>query len=63
MFDKIDAANLEINVGTGSVRGTLLSSKVFITKTSTGDENVPETTTGGVCKVTTSTGDIYIRIV
>ena len=63
VFDKIDAANLEINVGTGSVRGTLLSSKVFVTKTSTGDENVPETTTGGVCKVTTSTGDIYIRIV
>lgn len=63
IFDKIDAKNLEITVGTGDVKGTLLSSKIFHAQTSTGNVNIPETTTGGICKVTTSTGDIYITIV
>ena len=62
-FDKLDAENLEIETGTGDVRGTLLSSKIFMVKTSTGDIDVPETTTGGICKVKTSTGEVYIRIV
>ena len=32
-------------------------------KTSTGDIDVPETTTGGFCKVKTSTGEVFFRIV
>ena len=30
---------------------------------STGDINVPKTTSGGICEITTSTGDIEITII
>ncbi len=55
-----DAAELEIKTGTGDVEGTLLSEKVFVVKTNTGKIEVPETVTGGKCKITTTTGDIRI---
>jgi hypothetical protein len=44
------------------VCGTLLSSKVFIIKTDTGDVDVPKSTVGGRCEITTSTGDVEISI-
>ena len=47
---------------TTCVGGTLLSDKVFITDTTTGDVDVPKTTTGGKCEITTTTGDIEIDI-
>ena len=43
--------------------GTLLSAKIFVHRTSTGDIKLPETTTGGKCKISTDTGDIKISIV
>ena len=61
-FDSCDAAELYIKTSTGSVSGTLLSDKVFITDTSTGDIDVPKTITGGRCEITTTTGDIRISI-
>lgn len=61
-FDGCDAAELEVKTTTGDVTGTLLSEKIFITKTGTGDINVPTATTGGTCKITTSTGNIKIQI-
>ena len=61
-FDRCDASELDVETSTGSVRGTLLTEKVFVTGTSTGRVDVPETTTGGKCKITTSTGDIKIEI-
>ncbi len=57
-----DAGELEINTGTGNVTGSLLSSKVFIAHSDTGDIDVPETASGGKCKITTDTGDIRITI-
>ena len=62
-FNKCDAAKLDILTDTGDVSGSLLSEKVFIYKTDTGDVNLPETESGGTCKITTDTGDIDIRIV
>ena len=62
-FDKCDAANITVSTGTGNVTGTLLSPKIFIHSTSTGNVSLPETTTGGKCKITTSTGDIKISII
>lgn len=59
-FDEFDASNIEVNVGTGNVKGTIKSSKIFIAKSKTGSVSVPETVIGGVCKITTSTGDIKI---
>lgn len=61
-FDRSDAAELYIKTGTGNVKGNLLSQKVFLTETSTGDVDVPKTTDGGNCEVKTATGDIKIRI-
>jgi DUF4097 and DUF4098 domain-containing protein YvlB len=61
-FDNCDAAELFIETSTGDVEGTLRSDKVFIVRTDTGDVEVPKTTSGGRCEITTDTGDIKIRI-
>ncbi len=61
-FENSDAAQISIKTSTGDVTGTLLSEKVFITETSTGNISVPKTITGGKCEITTSTGDIKIDI-
>lgn len=61
-FTKSDAAEIFAETSTGDVTGSLLSDKVYITQTSTGDVDVPKTITGGRCEISTSTGDIKIRI-
>ena len=62
-FSGCDAAEISVLTDTGDVTGTLLSEKVFITRTDTGDIRVPSSTTGGRCEITTDTGDIRISIV
>ncbi|MBE6608442.1 MAG: DUF4097 domain-containing protein [Ruminococcaceae bacterium] len=61
-FDACDASEILVSTSTGDVRGTLLSGKVFVTDTSTGKTDVPKSTSGGICEITTSTGDIEISI-
>lgn len=61
-FVKCDAEEITVKVSTGDVNGSLLSDKIFVVDTSTGDVDVPNTTEGGVCEITTSTGDIKIEI-
>jgi len=51
---------LRIKTDTGNVTGTLLSEKVFLVETDTGRINVPRTTAGGVCEITTDTGDVLL---
>ena len=62
-LERADAAELDIETSTGHVGGTLLSEKVFIARSDTGRIDVPETTTGGRCKVVTDTGRIQLSIV
>lgn len=62
-FENCDANEIYVKTTTGDVEGTLLSDKIFFTETSTGDVEVPKTTSGGKCEITTSTGDIEIEIV
>ncbi len=62
LFDGCDATEILAQTDTGDVKGSLLTDKVFITETSTGRIDVPKTTTGGRCEITTSTGDIKIEI-
>ena len=57
-----DAKEIFITTDTGDVKGSLLTNKVFITKTDTGRINVPNSITGGRCEITTDTGDIIISI-
>lgn len=61
-FDGCDAAGITIITDTGDVTGTLLTEKIFMTETDTGKINVPQTVTGGICQVTTDTGDIRIAL-
>ena len=57
-----DAAEIFIETDTGDVKGSLRTNKVFIHNTNTGKVQLPESTTGGICKITTSTGDIRITV-
>ncbi len=61
-LDGCDASEITIQTETGDVQGTLLSHKVFIAQTDTGRVDVPKTTSGGKCEITTDTGDIKIAV-
>lgn len=61
MIDASDAGEISIRTSTGNISGTLLSDKVFIAETSTGNVDVPKTTTGGKCELKTSTGNIKMK--
>lgn len=61
-FERCDANEIFIKTDTGDVKGSLLSDKVFITETDTGNIDVPKTITGGRCEITTDTGDIKITV-
>ena len=61
-FAGCDAAELQIKTDTGDVSGSLRSEKVFIAQSDTGRIEVPETTSGGKCKITTETGDIAVTV-
>ncbi len=61
-FEDCDAAIIAIKTDTGDVEGTLRSAKIFFTKTDTGKVEVPKTMNGGMCEITTDTGDIEVKI-
>lgn len=62
-LEKCDAAEIEIETNTGSVKGSLLSGKVFTARSDTGRVRVPESdASGGSCRVTTNTGSISITV-
>ncbi len=61
-FDGCDAVEIYVKTDTGDVTGSLLTEKVFITRTDTGNVDVPKTVSGGKCEITTDTGDINISI-
>ena len=61
-FNGADAAEIYVTTDTGDVDGSLLTDKVFIVKSDTGDIEVPRTQSGGRCEITTDTGDIEITV-
>ena len=61
-FVDSDAETLNVKTSTGNVSGTILTSKVFVAISHTGKIHVPETTTGGLCRIETDTGDINIKL-
>ena len=61
-LDRCDAAELYVRTDTGDVTGALLSDKVFLVTTDTGDIDVPKSTTGGRCEITTDTGDVRMTV-
>jgi len=60
-IDGCDAAEIEINTDTGDVNGTLLTPKIVYAQSNTGRVEVPRATSGGICEITTDTGDIQIE--
>lgn len=58
----ITAGEIDITTDTGDVTGNLSEAMIFIASTDTGDISVPQSTTGGPCKITTDTGDIIITV-
>lgn len=62
-FDHTDAGSLRIQTVSGEVEGTLLSGKNFVTRTTSGDVRMPPSdSTAGTCEVTTTSGDIWLRV-
>ena len=61
-FNGCDAGEILVKTDTGDVTGCLLTDKVFLAQTDTGNVDVPKTSTGGKCEISTSTGDIKIII-
>ena len=57
-----DASEIFVETNTGDVTGSLLTDKVFIIQTDTGNVNVPKTVDGGRCEIITDTGNIKIKI-
>ena len=57
-----DADSITIKTSSGDVECELLSDKTFSTHTISGSVFVPSGTRGGKCEVTTSSGDIKIKI-
>ena len=62
LLENCDAQTLKIETNTGDVTGSLLSNKIFIAETSTGDIDLPQSVSGGNCEITTTTGDIEITV-
>ena len=62
-LEACDAANLKLETTSGSIRGTLLSEKIFVADATSGSVDVPETISGGVCEVATTSGSIRLSIV
>lgn len=61
-FENCDAPEIYAETDTGDISGSLLTDKIFITETDTGKIDVPKTTSGGKCEITTDTGNIKIHI-
>ena len=62
-LERFDAASLSVTTTSGEVEGVLLSAKNFQTRTTSGNVHVPASDlTGGSCAITTTSGDIEIKI-
>lgn len=61
-MDACDADTLFVKASSGSINLKLLTSKIFYASSSTGSVHVPQSTTGGVCEIHTSTGKIVAEI-
>ena len=61
-FERCDASEIFIETDTGDVTGSFCSDKIFFAQSDTGRIDVPRTTGGGRCEITTDTGDIRLWV-
>ena len=62
-LNRCDANTMIITTASGDVEGTLLTDKIFYVATNSGDVIVPKSTQGGMCEVTTSSGDVELELI
>lgn len=62
-MDRCDGEALFLETRTGDICGTLLSDKDFDAHSSSGSVRVPRGNGGGLCEITTSTGDITFDVI
>lgn len=65
-FERSDAKKIKVETSTGSIKGTLLTSKIFNAKSDTGSIRLPDTAdwdqAGGTFEAESDTGSIEIKI-
>ena len=61
-LDGCDGGSIRIETTSSSVKGTLLSDKIFVTESTSGSVRVPRSAAGGECGITTTSGSIDIEI-
>ena len=59
-MERSDAGTLEIKTSTGDVNLELATPKIVYADSKTGRKNVPVSTTGGICQINTTTGNIKV---
>lgn len=55
-----DGSRIRIQLSTGDVTGNFLTGKTYTTSSTTGNISVPDNSPGGICEITTTTGNIKI---
>ncbi len=61
-LNRCDASALDIGTDTGDISGHLLSGKIFMAESDTGDVKVPMPSGENICKITSDTGDIIFTV-
>lgn len=61
-LDLCDAKSLNLKSASGDIEGSLLSDKMFVTHSASGDIRVPESKGEQICQISTASGDIDIII-
>jgi len=56
-----DASHVMLTSSSGDISGTLRTPKIFQAESDSGEVEVPRTTTGGLCEIHTSSGDIHFE--
>jgi DUF4097 and DUF4098 domain-containing protein YvlB len=60
-FVDCDASTLYLTSSSGDISGTLRTPKVFQADSDSGNVEVPRATTGGLCEIHTSSGNIHFE--
>ena len=61
-FERFDSKKMNIETTSGEVEGTLISDKLFNVRTNSGDVDTPSPRGEEECNISTSSGDVELRI-
>lgn len=61
-LDGCDSGAIRIATISGTVKGTILSGKIFMTDSTSGSVSIPASAAGGECEITTTSGSIVLDI-